>query len=88
MFSYATDGEPPAPGMRLFGEPFGDQSAGTVVNSAPSPGGGSEFLAVVQVVAADAGPLAVGAADGPRAVRQPLPYALPEPAAPRGRMPR
>jgi folate-binding protein YgfZ len=87
LFAFAADVAPPSPGTRLFGEPFGDQSAGTVVNSAPAPGGSSAFLAVVQTAAADAGPLRLGAPDGPLALRQALPYALPEPVAPR-RLPR
>ena len=72
-------------GVLMYGEPFGDQAAGTVVNSAPDPGGGALFLAVAQIQAADAGSMAIGAPDGPRATREALPYALPDPAPPRGR---
>ena len=87
LFAYATPADAPPPGTRLFGAPLGEQAAGTVVNSAPSPDGGSVFLAVVQVNAADAGPLAIGAMDGPQAHREPLPYAVPEPAPARTRSP-
>ena len=66
-----------------IGSPSRDQASGTVVNSARSPAGGSEFLAVVQQAAVDAGPLAIGAPDGPPATALPLPYALPTPKTPR-----
>ena len=82
---FRTEGEVPAPATRLYGEPFGDQAAGTVVNSAPDPDGGAVFLAVAQIQAADAGSMSIGAPGGPRAAREALPYALPDPAPPRGR---
>lgn len=85
LFAYATSASPPAPGSRLFGPPYGDQPCGTVVNAAPDPGGGARFLAVVQVDAA-AGPLALGAPDGPTATQEPLPYAIPAPGEARGRV--
>jgi hypothetical protein len=85
LFAYATTSFPPAPGSRLFGPPYGDQPCGTVVNAAPDPGGGARFLAVVQVDAA-AGPLALGAPDGPTATQEPLPYAIPAPGEARGRV--
>jgi folate-binding protein YgfZ len=88
LFAYATPADAPAPGTRLYGAPFGEQAAGTVVNSAPSPGGGSVFLAVVQMAAADAGPLAIGTTEGPSAHREPLPYPVPAPAPARARPPR
>jgi len=85
MFAYRTPGAPPAPGARLFGAPFGDQPCGTVVNAAPDPEGGARFLAVVQIDAAQ-GPLAIDSPDGPTAVGVPLPYPLPAPSEPRGRV--
>jgi len=39
----------PAPGQSLFSAAFGEQSAGTVVNAAPAPGGGWDLLAVAQL---------------------------------------
>src|SRR5688572_26073668 len=85
LFAFRSAAEPPTAGTRLYGEPFGDQAAGTVVESAPDPEGGSRFLAVAQIQAADAGPMAIGAPDGPRALRETLPYTVPDPAPPRGR---
>ena len=65
----------PAEGQDVFaGEP---QAIGTIVNVAPRPEGGYEFLAVLQSSAAEAGaPLHVGAPDGPVARIAPLPYAV------------
>jgi hypothetical protein len=85
LFAYRTAAAAPAPGARLFGAPYGEQSCGTVVNAAPDPDGGARFLAVVQIDAA-AGPLALDAPDGPPAVAEPLPYAIPAPGEARGRV--
>ena len=81
LFRFASDAPPPPSGTRLYGEAFVGQATGTVVISAPSPSGGSEFLAVVQQAALEAGPLAIGAPEGIRAVPLPLPYDLPAPTA-------
>lgn len=85
LFAFRTAGDPPAPGTRLFGAKFGDQASGTVVNSAHDPDFGSRFLAVAHIEAAKAGPMTIGAPDGPQALPEPLPYELPAPAPPRGR---
>ena len=58
LFAFRAEIEPPAPGTRLYGAAFGDQASGTVVNSAPDPDGGSRFLAVAQIQAAEAGAMA------------------------------
>lgn len=86
LFGFRAAIEPPLPGQRLYGAPFGDQASGTVVNSAPDPDGGSRFLAVAQIEAASVGAMTVGAPDGPKAQREPLPYDVPAPLAPRGRV--
>ena len=86
LFAFRASIEPPAPGTRLYSAAFGDQASGTVVNSAPDPDGGSRFLAVAQIQAADAGAMAVASPDGPPAQLEPLPYDVPAPAAPRGRV--
>jgi folate-binding protein YgfZ len=86
LFAFRAGIEPPAPGARLFSATFGDQASGTVVNSAPDPDGGSRFLAVAQIQAVEAGPMAVAAPDGPPAQRELLPYDVPAPTAPRGRV--
>lgn len=75
-----------ATGDRLYAPSFGDQPCGTVVNAAPAPGGGYDLLMVCQLAAIAAGELYAGASDGLRLTLLPLPYALPAPAAPRGRM--
>jgi folate-binding protein YgfZ len=86
LFAFRAAIAPPAPGTRLYGAAFGDQASGIVVNSAPDPDGGSRFLAVTQIESANAGAIAVGAPDGPQAQREALPYDVPAPATPRGRV--
>jgi folate-binding protein YgfZ len=79
---FGVDGPPPAPATRLYGEGFGAQPCGTVVNAARTPDRGSELLAVVQWTALEGGGLRLGAPDGPALARQPLPYPLPASEAP------
>jgi len=86
LYAFRTDVDPPPPGTRLYSRVFGEQASGTVVNSAPDAGGGARFLAVAQIAAADSGSMNVGSPDGPPAQREPLPYELPAPAAPRERL--
>jgi len=75
-----------APGDRIYSSAFEGQACGTVVNAAPSPGGGCDLLAVVQIAAAERGDARLRASDGPLLVALPLPYAIPAAAkAPRGR---
>jgi hypothetical protein len=76
MHLFHADASPPPPGAKLFGVVFGDQACGAVVEAAPSPAGGSDLLAVVQLSAL-AGPLHVGTPDGPVLAPLALPYALP-----------
>lgn len=70
-------GSAPAPGADLFTPQFGDQSAGKLVNVAPSPEGGFEALAVMQMSCAETGEVRLGRPDGPRLALLSLPYALP-----------
>jgi folate-binding protein YgfZ len=42
-------GPAPVPGQTVFSPSFGEQAAGEVVNAAPAPGGGTDFLVVAQV---------------------------------------
>lgn len=80
------DAAPPEPGLRLYSAVFGEQACGTIVNSAAAPGSGSDALAVLQIAASESGSVCLGAPDGTPLRLLPLPYALPAPAAPRGRI--
>ncbi|MET0683188.1 MAG: folate-binding protein [Casimicrobiaceae bacterium] len=73
-----------SPGDRIFSSAFEGQPCGTVVNAAPSPGGGCDLLAVLQSAAAERGDARLRASDGPQLVALPLPYAIPAAKAPRG----
>ncbi len=86
LFLLHADAGAPEAGTRIFGNAFGDQACGTVVNAAPAPGGGSDMLAVIQLVAAVSGELHLHSASGPSLAVQPLPYDVPAPEAPRGRI--
>ena len=74
-----------AAGTRLYSPVFADQPCGTVINAAPAPGGGSDLLAVLQLAAAERDDTRLGEPSGPVLERLPLPYPIPEPAAPRPR---
>ncbi len=86
LHAFRTDAAEPVAGARVFHSASGDQPIGTVVNAAPAPGGGTELLAVVAIAALSGDALRLGKIDGPALVPMPLPYAIPEPAAPRGRI--
>lgn len=79
-------GAPPAPGERLYSAVFGEQACGTIVNAAAAPDGGSDLLVVLQLAAAESGDAHLGAIDGAALRLLALPYELPAPAAPRGRI--
>jgi len=76
MLRAHVDAAPPAPGTRLYSAAFGAQAAGTVVNAAPAPEGGSELLAVAQLAAVSAGDLVLAQPSGARLQPLPLPYAV------------
>jgi tRNA-modifying protein YgfZ len=63
-------------GDELFCADMGDQSSGTVVNAAPSPGGGYDVLAVLQISSAEASEIHWTSPDGPALEIVPLPYAV------------
>jgi len=66
---------PTAPAADVFAEDSPGQASGTVVNAAPVPERGSEFLAVVQISSLESGSaLRLGASDGPQLELLPLPY--------------
>jgi folate-binding protein YgfZ len=64
------------PGQEIFQAADPEQPAGLVVQAAPSPQGGWDAIVSLQLAAAEAGGLHVGAADGPPVQLQPLPYSL------------
>jgi len=80
------DGAPPAAGERLYSATFGEQACGTIVNAAASPDGGSDVLAVLQLAAAESGDVHLAASGGASLRLAALPYEVPAPAAPRGRI--
>jgi folate-binding protein YgfZ len=83
LFAYWTEATGVAPATRVHSPTFeAAQPCGTVVDAAPDPAGGTALLAVVQLAAADADDLALGAPGGPALSRRPLPYDVPA-AAPR-----
>ena len=75
----------PEPGARVWSSAFGDQPCGTVVSAAPSPLGGFDLLAVLQIAAAASGDVRLQPIGGAALEPFSLPYAIPEPAEPRGR---
>ena len=58
--------ERPLPGQSVYSGAFADQSAGTIVNAAPAPGGGFDALVVAQVEALARGDLRWSTPDGAR----------------------
>jgi len=85
-FLFHTEATTVAAGERIYSSAFEAQPCGTVVNAAPAPVGGTDLLAVVQIAAAERGDARLRAPDGPPLVALPLPYAIPEPTMPRGRI--
>ncbi|HLX30477.1 MAG TPA: folate-binding protein [Casimicrobiaceae bacterium] len=78
LFAFRSDAFDAAPGTRIYSKTFSvDQSCGVVVNVAPDTAGGVALLAVVQLDAVKADDLTLGASDGPRLTRRPLPYDVP-----------
>lgn len=80
------DASPPEPGERLYSAIFSEQACGTIVNAAAAPGGGSDALAVLQIAARDGGDVRLGTLGGAPLQLLALPYAVPAPAVPRGRI--
>ena len=54
----------PVPGESVYSKAFGEQSAGTVVNAAPAPGGGFDFLVVAQLESLRDADLRLGSPEG------------------------
>lgn len=68
---------PALAGQEVFHPADNSQPAGLVANAAPQPGGGGSSALVEVKLAALAGPLHLGAPDGPTLRRRELPYAVP-----------
>jgi folate-binding protein YgfZ len=66
--------QPPQPGEPLFSADDDKQPIGRIVDAQPHPNGDIAALAVLQIAAADAGDVYLGAADGPAFRLLALPY--------------
>jgi hypothetical protein len=67
---------PLSAGDELFSADMGNQSSGTVVNAAPSPGSGHDVLAVIQISSAEANQVRWKSPEGPALEIMPLPYPI------------
>jgi tRNA-modifying protein YgfZ len=84
LHAFHADAESVEAAARVYSATFGnEQPCGTVVEAAPAPAGGSDLLAVVQQVAADANDIRLGQPDGIALERRPLPYPVPQAGASR-----
>ena len=63
--AHVAGGERPQPGDSVYSRAFPDQSAGTIVNAAPAPGGGFDVLVVAQLEALAQKDLRWKTPDGP-----------------------
>jgi len=66
--------EAPQPGDKLYSSGLADQASGMIVNASPSPDGGYDVLAVIQIERADADDVHWQAIDGTKLTLLPLPY--------------
>jgi len=66
----------PQPGEKLYSSGFGEQACGTIVNSARSPEGGSDVLAVIQIASAEKGNVHWKSSSGPILRLMQLPYSV------------
>ncbi|MCP5413136.1 MAG: folate-binding protein YgfZ [Chromatiaceae bacterium] len=76
--AHIADTQRPAPGAEVF-SPSSEsgQGAGRIVDAAPSPDGGFDVLAVLQISSAEAGDVRLHDAAGPVLELRPMPYDLP-----------
>ena len=68
---------PVQPGGSIHAPGFGEQAAGMVVDGQPSPRGGYDLLAVIQIGSAQAGDLHLHDTQGPRIMLEAMPYPVP-----------
>lgn len=73
-------GQAPQPGDKLYSADLGGQSSGTIVKAAPSPEGGHDVLAVIQIASAQSNAVRWKSLDGPALKLLPLPYEVSAPA--------
>ncbi|MDO8595144.1 MAG: hypothetical protein Q7R45_00820 [Sulfuricaulis sp.] len=71
--------EPPQPGDKLYSAAMDDQASGMIVSAAPSPDGGSDVLAAVQIESAKGDAVHWKSPDGPQLRFLELPYRLSSP---------
>ncbi len=65
------------PGDDLYSEDMAGQASGKIANAAPSPIGGYDVLAVMQIASHDAHEVHLGSLQGHALSFEPLPYSLP-----------
>jgi len=63
-------------GDEVYSPVLPDQTAGTVANAAPAPGGGTDLLVVLRIDSYEDGDVHLGSPGGPRLTFRPLPYSL------------
>jgi folate-binding protein YgfZ len=68
---------PPQPGDALYAPNLPGQTAGTIVDAQPSPHGGYDLLAVIQISSVEQGELHLESIEGARVKIEELPYPLP-----------
>jgi folate-binding protein YgfZ len=66
----------PAAGTDLYSPDLGEQSCGKVVTATPSPEGGYELLAVMQMSSHEGNDVHLGSPGGPQLAFRSLPYAV------------
>lgn len=76
MYRAHIDGDAVSPGASIYGPETGDQACGSVVLTAPSATGGTNFLLAAQSSVVEAGEIHVGSPAGPVAQILSLPYAI------------
>jgi folate-binding Fe-S cluster repair protein YgfZ len=69
-------GEAPQAGDKLYSPALGAQAAGMIVNAAPSPAGGHDVLAVMQIASASGNDVHYKSPAGPKLQFRELPYKL------------
>jgi folate-binding protein YgfZ len=77
--AHVTGDAAPKPGDELYSEEMAGQASGMIANAAPSPDGGYDVLAVVQIASHDAHSVHLGSLQGSQLNFEALPYSLPAP---------